>query len=130
MSDYIPLPGTDGVLVLRRGKNFAVQFAAEDESSPPSNPVYEDLTGYGFRGQIRAAMDSADVILDFADYITLDVANGKASVFVPGGITEAITGDVPVDWVGGGEFYLIGSDPEEVIDAGTYTIHFEPDPVR
>lgn len=129
MSDY-PLPGTDGVLVLRQGKDFELEFSATDEDTGDAL----DLTGWAFRMQIRKAVTDASPVLDCAPYITDDAPNGTAAVLVPGGVTAAWTeSDVPrveADWIGEAEWYLIGSDPERVKDAGRVTVHYVPEVVR
>lgn len=130
MSDYIPLPGTCGVLKLVQGKDFDLEMTLKDDET--DEPI--DLTGWAFRMQIRKTVADAEPVLDCAPYITVDAPNGKAAVLVPGGITAAWSeSDVPrveAEWIGEAEWYLIGSDPERVKDAGRVTVHYVPEVAR
>jgi len=130
MSDFLPLPGTDGVVVLRQGKDFELQFSATDEDS--GAPLV--LTGWAFRMQVRKSISDVDPVLDCAPYITDDAPNGTASVLVPGGVTgEWSDAEIPrqeADWIADAEWYQIGSDPERVKDAGRMTVHYVPEVTR
>jgi len=130
MSNYLPLPGTDGVIVLRQGKDLELEVSATDEDT--EQPI--DMTGWAFRMQVRKSIDDATPVLDCAPYITDDAPNGKASVLVPGGITGAWDDtDVPrveADWLADAEWYQVGSDPERVKDAGRLTVHYVPEITR
>lgn len=127
--DY-PLPGTDGTLLLRQGKDFELEFTATEEDTG----AVIDLTGWSFRMQVRKSIDDATPVLDCAAYITTDPPNGTATVLVPGGVTAAWTeADVPrveADWIGDAEWFQTGSDPERVKDAGRVTIHYIPEVTR
>lgn len=86
--------------------------------------------GYELSMQIRATIASEDVILDCDTYATSSATHYSASVSIPAGITGAIAGHAPVDWIADAKFIKTGSDPMEATDAGRFTVKFIPEVTR
>ena len=76
-------------MVIEQGATFSLVGTLYNPGTPRVPIDFTDCTA---RMQARRQQSSADVLLDFAPYITLGTTNGKIRVKVPRNITA------PIDW--------------------------------
>lgn len=90
-SDYHQVSVVDADTIEINAVN-AVNFPAYTTGGVLQYPAPMDLTGVTVRGHIRSTVQSPDILLDLADYATIDAALCRIDIVIPDSITSALVG--------------------------------------